>query len=404
LALSLALVAYRGLLSFEPAIHLSAEVEEFFFDPSYTSPRAVLALSLWLLYRRRERLRRLPLGAGSPGPAAALLAAGVSVLAWSTYTGAPDLLALSLSLNVLGVGALLRGPRAIRVLAVPAAFLLLAIPVPSPLLNHVLFPLQLATANYTGWMLQGLGVPVYVLGDQILGSEANFVVIEGCSGMRSIESLTLIAILLVDLFRRTGLHALLILLAAPGVAFGLNGLRAVTLVLNPHSEIVAIHNLQGILILLAGLITLYLLDGFLARKAPGRAAGGILASRPLASRGRGAPAAGRGGGDGGRCGAVPVAAPVAAGLAHLGAGRAPDPGRTGWLARPLATRGLDVPGPGWLRPGGQPHLPPGAGRGSRLRGGRRPLAAFAQPSVPQEPVSGQRLERRGGWGERPGFG
>ncbi len=270
LALGLVLVAYRELLIFDPAIHVSAEVEEFFFEPSYTSPRVVLGLSLWLLYRRRERLLRLPLGAGSPGPAAALLAAGICVLMWSTYTGAPDLLALSLSLNLLGVAALLRGPRAIRVLAVPAAFLLLAIPVPSPLLNHVLFPLQLITASYTGWLLHALGVPAYVLGDQILGAEGNFAVIEGCSGMRSIESLCMIAILLVDLFRRTGLHALLILLAAPAVAFGLNGLRAATLVLNPHSEIVAIHNLQGIAILLAGLIALYLLDGLLARALRGR--------------------------------------------------------------------------------------------------------------------------------------
>jgi EpsI family protein len=45
----------------------------------------------------------------------------------------------------------------------------------------------------------------------------------------------------------------------------MNGLRAVTLVFNPHSEIVAIHNLQGIAILLGGLLVLYGLDGLLSR-------------------------------------------------------------------------------------------------------------------------------------------
>jgi EpsI family protein len=280
LATALATVAYRDLLLFDPAADVAAEVEGFFFQPSYTPPRVVLVLAAWLLYRRRERLQRLPVGGGTPWPGAALLASALGLLAWSSYTGASDLLALSLSLALLGTGALVRGPRAIRVLALPAVFLVFAVPLPAPLLNYLVFPLQIATADITGWFLQGIGFPVYVLGDQILGAEENFVVIEACSGLRSVETLTMIAILLIDLFRRSGWHAVIILVAAPIVAFALNGVRAVTLVLNPHSEIVAIHNLQGVAILLAGLVTLYLLDGFLVRhlrerggKRPPRAPG-----------------------------------------------------------------------------------------------------------------------------------
>ncbi len=265
LSAALAIVAYREFLSFDPVGRLQAEIEDFFFLPSYTSPRAILVLGLWLLYRRRERLWSLPRPARPPGLSAGLMGAALCVLAWATYTGASDLLALSLSLGALGAAVLHRGVEALRVLAVPAAFLLLAIPIPAPLLNGVVYELQLATASYTGWLLHQLGVPALVWGDQILGADQRFAVIEGCSGLRSMETLTIIAVLLIDLFRRRGLHAAVILLAAPAVAFGLNGFRAVALILNPHSEIVAIHNLQGIGILLSGLVILYLLDGLLAR-------------------------------------------------------------------------------------------------------------------------------------------
>jgi EpsI family protein len=75
----------------------------------------------------------------------------------------------------------------------------------------------------------------------------------------------MVAVLMADLFRRRGPHALALVAAAPPVALFLNGWRAVALILNPHSEVVAIHNLQGIAILLAGVVALFLLDGALTR-------------------------------------------------------------------------------------------------------------------------------------------
>jgi exosortase/archaeosortase family protein len=79
------------------------------------------------------------------------------------------------------------------------------------------------------------------------------------------ETLTIVAILMIDLFRRRGLHAWLVVLAAPPVAFLMNALRAVLLILNPHSQIAAIHNLQGVAILLSGLVVLSLCDAGLER-------------------------------------------------------------------------------------------------------------------------------------------
>jgi EpsI family protein len=263
--LLLGIAAYRELLGLGPSRGLALEAEAFFFRGSSTSPVAVLALASWLVFRRLGRLRALPSRGGPAWLVGGLLAGGGLVLAWSTATRAPDLLIPSLILNGLGLAVLQRGPRAIRVMAVPAAFALFAVPIPAPLLNQVVFALQIATADCTGWLLHALGVAAFVTGDQIIQSDQTFAVIETCSGLRSMQTLTMIAVLLFDLFRRSGLHAWLIVLAAPPVGFAMNGLRAVTLVLNPHSEIVAIHNLQGIAILLGGLLVLYALDGLFSR-------------------------------------------------------------------------------------------------------------------------------------------
>jgi hypothetical protein len=83
--------------------------------------------------------------------------------------------------------------------------------------------------------------------------------------LRSIETLALLAILMVDLFERRGTHALVLLVISPFVAFLINGLRCLGLIFNPHADVASIHNLQGIAMLLGGVLILYFVDGLLAR-------------------------------------------------------------------------------------------------------------------------------------------
>jgi EpsI family protein len=180
-------------------------------------------------------------------------------------------------LNLLGCGALFWGARALRVLAPPIAFMVLAMRIPTALLNDILWKLQLWTAEYAGFLMRLLGKPAAVAGDQILLPDQQFAIIETCAGLRSCESLTMLAFLMVDLFRRRGLHAGLVIALAPLVAFGVNGFRVVTLMLNPHSEIAEIHTLQGIGMLLVGVVALYGIDGGLERLLARR-------SRPAAPR------------------------------------------------------------------------------------------------------------------------
>jgi EpsI family protein len=259
----LGLVAYAPLLRVEGG-SLEILVENLLFLPDSTSTLVVLALAGWLGLRRRASLRALPPGR-APWLAIALFSAAIGIHAWSRFTAAVDLLIPSLMAMGLGIAAWQRGRSGVRTMLVPALLLLFAVPIPAPLLNELVFQLQLATARSAGWLLEALGEPVMVAADQIIRPDQRYVVIQGCSGMRSMQMLTLVSVLMVDLYGRRGWHAALVILCAAPIAFALNGLRVLSLVLSGDAEALESHSLQGVVVLLCGLVALYLLDGLLAR-------------------------------------------------------------------------------------------------------------------------------------------
>jgi len=265
LYLVLGCFAYRGLLAFGSEADLSRELEEWFFIPTETSPVVVVLLAGWLIYRRAGRLAGLASAPPAWGLALPLLLLALATFTWSLKTLAPHLLAISLLFGVLATSGIHFGRSGMRLVLFPTLLLLFAIPMPAPQLAEVLYRFQLWTAEASGWLLFAMGKSAFVSGDQVLLAENHFQVIEGCSGLRSVQTLTMVALLLVELFGRRGWHAGVIVLLAPFLAFTLNGFRVLALILNPHSEVVAVHNVQGVAILLAGLAILYAIDGVLER-------------------------------------------------------------------------------------------------------------------------------------------
>ena len=243
---------------------LSLQSEEFFFEANEAAGAPVLVLALWLFYRRSHFLDVL-VGRGAMGAGLAVLTLTAAVYGWGHYTKALDLqLASSVGL-LIGAVLCLGGRAGLRAYWLPILFLGFALPLPPVLLSAAIYPIQLLTADYSGLILNGIGVASHVRGDQILRPENTFIVIETCSGVRTIVTLTMLTVLLIDLFERRGWHAAILFVLAPCVAFVTNGFRVVSLVLNPHSSIHSIHNLQGIIMLLVGLTLMYLIDGLLER-------------------------------------------------------------------------------------------------------------------------------------------
>jgi len=250
---------YQPLFFPESHQALALQSEEFFFEANEAAGAPVLILTAWLVYRRSHYLDVFRSG-GALLPGAAILVASVALYAWGHYTGAPDLQLASVIPLLFGLVTALGGGAAARAFWVPIVFLGFALPIPPVLLSAAIFPIQLLTAEYAGFILNLIGVKSLVSGDMIFRPENRFIVIETCSGVRTVVTLTMLTVLLIDLFERRGRHAVLLLLLVPFVAFVTNGFRVVSLVLNPHSSVASIHNLQGIMMLLVGLTGIYLLD------------------------------------------------------------------------------------------------------------------------------------------------
>jgi exosortase len=156
----------------------------------------VVGYILWIERRRFAEVMTRP---------AALWGAigvGVSLLAlWAGVAGA-ELFVQRLSLVLMIVSVLIYfwGFRLLRLVAVPLALLVLAIPIPQIVFNRIAFPLQLFASRCAVAAMSFFSIPVLRQGNIIelmpLGASEpkRLAVVEACSGIRSLMTLVTLAV------------------------------------------------------------------------------------------------------------------------------------------------------------------------------------------------------------------
>jgi exosortase len=262
-------LSFRGLWDYDPDSGIRGavgDIEGWFFSPTGRSPVFILSVSVLLFWGRFPRMLAA-IRASKPSPvwAAAFLAPGSALQLWSYYTGAPDLLVPALILMILGCSLAVSGAMGFRAFLLPALFLVLAIPPPAVLINQVIYPLQLITAETVVWILERFNFTVALQSDLIFTPKRIFQVIENCSGLRSMETITMAALLYGELFYRHRAQVVILFLAAPFISFIANQLRVLSIVLNPFSEVGSVHTVQGLVVLVGSVLTLALLDHVLSK-------------------------------------------------------------------------------------------------------------------------------------------
>ena len=117
---------------------------------------------------------------------------------------------------VVGAVLLLGGMQAIRILAFPLLVLCFMIPVPGVIYNQITFPLQLFASQVAAGSLELLGVPVLRDGNVLELPSQKLSVVEACSGIRSLLSLTFLSIVYGYFFdKRTWMRVALFLSTVP---------------------------------------------------------------------------------------------------------------------------------------------------------------------------------------------
>ncbi len=102
--------------------------------------------------------------------------------------------------SIIGVVLTLGGWRILRVLAFPLFLLFFMVPIPAVLYNQITFPLQLFASQVADWALSTLGVPVLREGNILELASQKLNVVEACSGIRSLLSLSFLSLVYAYFF------------------------------------------------------------------------------------------------------------------------------------------------------------------------------------------------------------
>ncbi len=240
-------------------VHL---VAQWWSDPNYSHGFFVPLFSAFVIWQERARLSALSLRPSWSG--LLFLGLGLCVLIVGQMGAELFLSRLSLLIVLAGLLVLFFGWNFFRALLFPWAFLLLMIPIPAIVFNQITFPLQLLASKVASTTLPWMGVPVLREGNVIVLPAMALEVAEACSGIRSLMSLTTLAVIYGYLMeRKVGVRVLLAVASVP-IAVAANSFRIVGTGLlvqywDPEKAQGFFHEFSGWLIFVVSLVMLYLL-------------------------------------------------------------------------------------------------------------------------------------------------
>ena len=202
---------------------MSSLVRQWASDDNYSHGFFVLPLAAYFAWERRA-----PLKAASLQPSAlgiVLIAASLGVLLAGLLGAELFLTRISLVGVVGGTVLYVWGRSHFRILAFPIAFLFLMIPLPTIIFNQIAFPLQLLASRAGEAVINVAGIPVLREGNVLQLPSRTLEVAEACSGIRSLVSLIMLAIVLGHFTERSLGRRVLIALAAIPIAILANAAR-----------------------------------------------------------------------------------------------------------------------------------------------------------------------------------
>lgn len=192
-------------------------------DDNYTHGFLVIPLAAYFVYERRRELANARLRPSAAG--LLVLAAGLLCFAVGQLSAELFLTRVSIIVVLGGIVLFVAGTQHLRLLAFPLAFLLLMVPLPAILFNYISFPLQTLAAQLGASAISAGGVPVLREGNMLLLPGRALEVAEACSGIRSLISLLMFAIVFAYFSEPRAPRRVLIALAAIPIAVLVNAAR-----------------------------------------------------------------------------------------------------------------------------------------------------------------------------------
>lgn len=189
---------------------------------------AILPISLWLIWRRRDQFGQIPVRPYAP---ALLLLAGFGAAWLAGRMGGVQVVMQYAFVAMIPLAALaLLGPRLAGAFTFPLLFLLFAVPFGEVFVD----PLIHITADFTVWAVQATGIPVLRNGTRFDLPTGSWSVVEACSGIRYLISSITLGSLYAYLTYRSNLRRAVFIGMSVVVPIIANGLRAYMIVMIGH--------------------------------------------------------------------------------------------------------------------------------------------------------------------------
>ncbi len=232
----------------------------------------LVAVAGYLVFHRRKRISRIKPEAWLPGlfiiiGAMALLLMGQVVVEYFVMRA-------SLIILLAGVIGFLLGKNALKIFFFPLFLLLLAIPLPAIVVNALTLPLKTLVSSLAAEMLRTMGVSILQEGNILKTPQIMLEVVNACSGIRSVFSLLVLALLFSSDMDGYIQKALLLILTIP-LAIFTNALRITATGMlathwDPKTALGFYHGFSGWVIFALSLMLLLLLKWVITSLASGR--------------------------------------------------------------------------------------------------------------------------------------
>lgn len=196
-------------------------VRDWIHDPEASHGLLLAPLAVWLAWKAGigERARPAPV-LGLIVLAGAVLLRYLSGLAAELFT-----MRMSLLAALFGAAVFVWGARQLFRWWLPAALLVLSVPIPDVILSSLALPLQFQASEMGAALLEWRDVPVVLAGNVIHIPGQRLFVTEACSGLRSLTALVALGLLMGGLWLKHPVSRMAVLAAAIPVAMLINGWR-----------------------------------------------------------------------------------------------------------------------------------------------------------------------------------
>jgi exosortase len=236
-------------------------VTDWYNLPDFSHGFLIPFFAAFLLWDRRNELRRIPIVPSWAGTALVVL--GIFELLVGVFGADLFLQRTSFVLLLAGLIWTLLGRKVLGQLKFVLLVLLLAIPLPTVLYNQITFPLQLRASQFASDLLQLAQVPVLREGNIIQLPAMPLEVAEACSGIRSLMSLFTVAVIYGYFLERKTWRRWVLALSALPIAVTANVVRIFGTGLcvqywDPDKAMGFFHEFSGWLVFLVSLGCLYL--------------------------------------------------------------------------------------------------------------------------------------------------